>query len=388
MAAMINEDRKFLTMDATRGLAAICVMLFHYFSAAGIALFSSGYVAVDFFFCLSGFIIAYSYGDKLRHGMTPADFFIVRTIRLYPMYLIGTAIGVCVYFIFGAGQVGIVRAILSVPFALLGLPVLFRVPVTFGREVIDDFIFPFNIPAWSLFFEVVLNVLYATMRWSKQGFYLVVTTACVYFFMTTIRDGPSGFSISNFGGGLPRSVLSFSVGVAIFHFWARKAFQRIRISPVVPCCSVLALCLIPYSHTNFLLSVLIAVPFTVIASIQNPASAMVSRLFRLLGELSYPVYTIHVPIYQLVQFARNRVLGLPPSSSMPWPALLIVATAVLFLALLLARWWDGPIRRRMSAEFIALKVETKHADVRPMHRNQPPSLVAGIDSKTNVSRPL
>jgi peptidoglycan/LPS O-acetylase OafA/YrhL len=72
---MINENRKFLTMDATRGIAVICVMLFHYFSAAGLALFSSGYVAVDFFFCLSGFIIAYSYGDKLRNRMTPSEFF-------------------------------------------------------------------------------------------------------------------------------------------------------------------------------------------------------------------------------------------------------------------------------------------------------------------------
>ena len=137
-------------------------MLFHYFNAAGIALFSSGYVAVDLFFCLSGFIIAYSYGDKLRcNRMTPSEFFVVRTIRLYPMYLIGTAIGVCGYFVlhdFGDGQVGIKRALLAVPFALLCLPVLFRVPTTFGRDVIDDFLFPFNLAAWSLFFEMVVNV--------------------------------------------------------------------------------------------------------------------------------------------------------------------------------------------------------------------------------------
>ena len=352
---MINEDRKFLTMDANRGIAAICVMLGHYFNYAGLALFTSAHVAVDFFFCLSGFIIAYSYEDKLRCSrMTPSEFFVVRTIRLYPMYLIGTAIGVCGYFIldnFGASQVGNGRALLATPFALLCLPVLFRVPVTFGREVVDDFIFPFNLPAWSLFFEVVVNVLYATIRWSKQGLYFVVATACIYFFMTTVRDGPSGFFISNFGGGLPRSVFCFSVGVLIFHLWARKALHSVRINPVVPCCCLLAVCLLPYSHITFLLSVFIAVPFTVIASIQNPAGAIASRLFRVLGEVSYPVYTIHIPIYQLAQFAWNRVRGLPPSSSMPWPALLITAAGVLLLALLLARWWDGPIRRRLHVRF-------------------------------------
>jgi peptidoglycan/LPS O-acetylase OafA/YrhL len=375
---MINEDRKFLTMDATRGIAAICVMLFHYFSAAGVALFSSGYVAVDFFFCLSGFIIAYSYDDKLRcNRMTPSEFFVVRTIRLYPMYLIGTVIGVCGYFVlnnFGAGQVGIGRALLAVPFSLFCLPVLFRVPVTFGREVVDDFIFPFNLPAWSLFFEVVVNLLYATIRWSKHGFYFVVAAACLYFFVTTVRGGPSGFLISNFGAGLPRSVFSFSVGVLIFHLWARKAFQRVRINPVIPCCCVLALCLLPYSRTSFLLSVFIAVPFTVIASIQNPTGATVSRLFKVLGEVSYPVYAIHIPIYQLAQFAWNRVLGLPPLNSMPWPALLITGAGVLLLALLLARRWDGPIRRRIAAEFIALKTEPRRSAV-TIHHNQAPSLV-------------
>lgn len=359
---MNNENRKFSTMDATRGIAAICVMLFHYFGATGVPFFVSGYVAVDFFFCLSGFIIAYSYGEKLRSGMTPAHFFVVRAIRLYPIYLTGTVIGVCCYLAFngfGAGQTELGRTILAVPFALLGLPVLFRVPVTLGHVVADDFLFPFNLPAWSLFFEVVVNMLYATITWSKKGFYVVVAIACLYFFMTTVRDGPSGFSIANFGGGLPRSVYSFSVGVVIFHLWSHNVLQRIRISPIVPCCCVAALCFLPFSRTSFLLSVFVGVPITVAASIQNPAGAAASKLFGVLGELSYPVYAIHVPIYQIVQFGWNRAQGLPLSSNMPWTASLAITGGVLILAWLLARWWDAPLRRRMSAEFSGLALEAK-----------------------------
>jgi peptidoglycan/LPS O-acetylase OafA/YrhL len=91
----------------------------------------------------------------------------------------------------------------------------------------------------------------------------------------------------------------------------------------------MALCLLPYLNTTFLLSVFIAVPFTVAASVQNPAAAGTLKMFILLGEISYPTYAIHVPIYQLSQFAWNRVFGLPLTNTMPWPALLIVAAAVI-----------------------------------------------------------
>jgi peptidoglycan/LPS O-acetylase OafA/YrhL len=358
-APMIKPNRKFVTMDATRGIAAICVMLFHYLGGAGIPLFSSGYVAVDFFFCLSGFIIAFSYGDKLASNkMAPSEFLVIRAIRLYPMYLVGTIMGVFCYFAsndFGVGQVGMRRALIAIPFALLCLPFLFRVPITLGRDIVDDLVFPFNVPSWSLFFEVIVNVLYAIVRWSKQGVYIVFAVACLYFVMTTVKDGPSGFLIVNFAGGLPRSTFSFLTGVLIFYLWERGLLPGVRVNPIIPCSCVMVLCLLPYSNTTFLLSVFIAVPFTVAASIQNPAAAGISKMFILLGEISYPTYAIHVPIYQLSQFAWNRVFGLPLTNAMPWPALLIVAAAVICIAFMFVRWWDGPIRRRAMAELVTVK---------------------------------
>jgi peptidoglycan/LPS O-acetylase OafA/YrhL len=296
--------------------------------------------------------------------MMLSEFLLIRTIRLYPIYLLGTIIGVCYYFVsndFDVNQVGIKRALLAIPFAFLCLPVLFRLPITLGREIVDDFIFPFNLPSWSLFYEVIVNVLYAVVRWSKWGSYIVFTVAGVYFVMTTLKDGPSGFSILNFGGGLPRSAFSFSIGVLIFSLWKRGALRRVRINPIIPCCCVVALCLLPYSHETFLLSVFFAVPVTVAASVENPAGAGMSKLFKFLGTLSYPIYAIHVPIYQLSQFAWDRVLGLPPTNSMPWPTLLIVGAVVMCMASMLARWWDGPIRQRATAEFVAVKAQDAHS---------------------------
>jgi peptidoglycan/LPS O-acetylase OafA/YrhL len=96
--------------------------------------------------------------------------------------------------------------------------------------------------------------------------------------------------------------------------------------------------------------------------VQNPAVAGISKMFILLGEVSYPVYATHVPIYQLSQFAWDRVLGLPLTNTMPWPALLIVAAAVICMAFMFVRWWDGPIGRRATAELVPVKtnIKTQH----------------------------
>lgn len=349
---MIKQNHKFLTMDATRGVAAICVMLYHYLGPIGLHFLPSGHTAVDFFFCLSGFIIAFSYGEKLASNrITLADFFVIRAIRLYPMYVTGTAVGIFVYFIsnnFNGHQVGM--ALLAIPFSMFCLPVLYTLP--FGGI---GFPFPFNIPAWSLFFEIIVNVLYASIRWSKRVVYVLFAITSAYFVMTTLIDGQSGAAISSFMGGVPRAAFSFSIGALIFHLWQRGALQWVRINPIIPCCCVVAICLLPASKAYFFFIVFFAIPLIVTASVENPASVGLSRLFALLGEISYPLYAIHFPVYGLSQFAWDRALGLPLTNTMPWPAVLVLAVAVVCIAFVCARWLDAPIRRRVAAKLAEMR---------------------------------
>jgi peptidoglycan/LPS O-acetylase OafA/YrhL len=83
------QKRTFVTMEASRGIAAICVMLNHY---TGANLFPNP-IAPDFFWCLSGFVIASSYEQKLEGGMPVREFLRRRLIRVYPMYILGTFVG-------------------------------------------------------------------------------------------------------------------------------------------------------------------------------------------------------------------------------------------------------------------------------------------------------
>src|SRR5262245_14845562 len=93
----LNEHRpaqgsRLETLDAMRGVAAIVVVTFHLGSLLPGAT-TEGYLAVDFFFALSGYVLARTYDARLEHGMESLDFIRRRIIRLYPLYLIGFSLG-------------------------------------------------------------------------------------------------------------------------------------------------------------------------------------------------------------------------------------------------------------------------------------------------------
>ena len=92
----LSSKSHFEVLDGLRGVAAIAVMLFHSYHAEG--LFHNAWSAVDLFFLLSGFVIAYSSDEHLQHGMPATQFLLRRLIRLYPMIVLGTLVGVSMLF--------------------------------------------------------------------------------------------------------------------------------------------------------------------------------------------------------------------------------------------------------------------------------------------------
>ena len=91
----MGSDRqvRFDLLDGLRGLAAFAVMLVHYTEHNGLHKLPGAWIAVDLFFVLSGFVIAYSYGAKLIAGMPMRTFLLTRLIRLGPLYLLAMLVG-------------------------------------------------------------------------------------------------------------------------------------------------------------------------------------------------------------------------------------------------------------------------------------------------------
>lgn len=86
---------RFVFLDELRGLAALSVVLLHASQIFSFRLNSHPSLAVDFFFCLSGFVLANGYEQELKSGaLGSRAFFLKRVVRLYPMIVVGVALGV------------------------------------------------------------------------------------------------------------------------------------------------------------------------------------------------------------------------------------------------------------------------------------------------------
>lgn len=86
-----KAGERFLVLDSWRGICALLVALFHFPTSSMIsqsAFVGGSYLFVDFFFVLSGFVIASSYADRLNEPDEVARFALVRFGRVYPLHLV------------------------------------------------------------------------------------------------------------------------------------------------------------------------------------------------------------------------------------------------------------------------------------------------------------
>ena len=167
-ASYADSKAHYALLDGLRGVAALLVVLYHVFegfSFAGgspvITFINHGYLAVDFFFILSGFVIGYAYDDRWQKGFTLGDFFRRRIIRLHPMVVMGAVLGAAAFLIQGSVQwdgtpVATSWVMVALLFAMFMIPAVPGCP----REVRGNGeMFPLNGPCWSLFFEYIGNIL-------------------------------------------------------------------------------------------------------------------------------------------------------------------------------------------------------------------------------------
>uniref|UniRef100_UPI00286BBA1D acyltransferase family protein n=1 Tax=Sphingomonas sp. TaxID=28214 RepID=UPI00286BBA1D len=195
------------SLDGLRGIAAIIVLL-HHASAqvGGFPLFGSGYLAVDFFFMLSGYVVALAYERRLAGELGAARFMVLRIKRLYPLMAIGIIAGAAVALAGG------------MPGAAVGWHLaaqLAFVPIIAGSAGL----YILNGVQWSLFFELFANAMHAVQlrRWSGRAMVAAVIASLVLLAWTASRFEWFGLGDrgNNFIGGFPRVAFAYCVGVAM-----------------------------------------------------------------------------------------------------------------------------------------------------------------------------
>ncbi len=333
----------YATLDALRGVAAFAVMLLHGQDFFHPGLADSAYLAVDLFFLLSGFVVAHAYGDRLAAGMPVRRFFELRLVRLYPLHLAGLVLGLASVLVMLA--IGDDRLTLAeIGFGLLAGALFLPAPFT-GTALT---LFPLNAPAWSLFFEVVVNGAYGRCcRWlSRPALVVVVAASAAALLVQATAAGTidSGATWSNIHGGFARVFFSFTLGVLIWTLRARipAALGRFGAWPLLVI--LLALLLIDggsaVRRTYDLAFVLVVSPLLVAAGTQARATGRTRRGFAFLGAISFPLYVLHFPlIAPMLALAEAAGIALPVMGI----AYLVLSVAVAMVAMPI----DARIRRRI-----------------------------------------
>jgi peptidoglycan/LPS O-acetylase OafA/YrhL len=363
----LRADR-YDTLDGLRGIAAICVMIGHFGQIAGAYWPAHMFLAVDVFFAMSGFVIAHSYGERLRGGMPARRYLRRRLVRLYPMFIAGLLIGAGVLYAGAEGGVFDYRAgDIARGVALNALYIPFLNTARIGLDVGQ--IFPADPPAWSLFLEILASVAFIFLcraRWrTLLGLavfcYLALMGSGLYF---AHADGWLGFVVSNgfdsgnFLGGLPRVGFGFTLGM-LLHGLARDGVgQRAAeaVSRRVPYPSfalyagLLAVLVFPATLRGLyaMAALAVAVPAIVLAGAGiRPRGGLETRIARFLGWISYPLYCLHVPIFRAIICIHGGVHG----SAYPLMGAGVLATFA--VAIVAAKGYDEPLRAALSARLPA-----------------------------------
>lgn len=345
---------RLAVLDGVRGVAALIVMGLHIAGAMGSGLLGHGYLMVDLFFLMSGFVLSAGYGARLAEGAAGTWFAGKRLVRLYPLALAGLLLGAAV----AAGLAfGGQRGLEDQPLLLLVLAALF-LPWLGGGLVV-----PFNGPAWSLQLELWINVGYGyAARWLTDRRLATLTgVAAVVLIGVTLATGQfdGGFANNDPGRsagpwsyfvGWARVLFAFPLGILLHRWWAAGWFQSVSAASagwLLPAALLLVALPVPgLSPLYDLGAVLILFPLLVVLAANTRVSARAAGINALLGRLSYGLYVLHGPI--LVAFKYLEPAGLPLPARLAWYGL--AAALAIVAAALAERWIDRPARRWAAGE--------------------------------------
>lgn len=363
-------------LDGLRGIAALLVVFYHIFegfSFAGggtvIRTINHGYLAVDFFFMLSGFVIGYAYDDRWKKNMTLRYFFSRRLIRLHPMIVMGAVIGLVCFIIQGCvkwdgTQVPLSAVMTAFLFAVFLIPAY---PGA-GYDVRGNGeLFPLNGPVWSLFFEYIGNILYALFirRLGNRSLAVLVIFLGMGLSWFAISDVVGygmigvGWTLDglNFLGGMFRMLFPLTVGMLL-----SRNFRPLRIRGAFWICSavLIALFCVPYigvmsaiclNGVFEMICIAIVFPFLVwIGASGETGDRFTADICRFLGDLSYPLYAVHYPLMYLF-YSWLMEKGLYTLGE-TWQMSSMVYFGSIALACLCLKLYDEPVRKWLAGKFL------------------------------------
>lgn len=355
-----------------RGFAAILVTINHIGMNHDMRLGASAYLAVDFFFMLSGFVIALAYESRLQASFRFVDFLAARIIRLYPLLLLGMLFGVVKF----AAQVVTHDPQTLSPAAFLGSLTtgIFILPSNIPG--FTEFyphgltIMPLNTPQWSLFFEMAANIAFGALLYrlstAKLGLVVLCTGLLHAYGVVHVTDKAAGVLPFAFVWGFPRVFFGFSAGMLLYRFLRDAPRRATQLAHLPAAVLVLILAAAPSSIAMRWFeigTIFVALPLILTAGALWEIPEQHRNAYGLMGDISYPLYIMHFPLLMAFLAIGDRLDA---------PLLLMTLAFLVGMSLFsyaALRLFDEPARAWLSRHW----------------RNRDDNAAVGIDGPSNFT---
>lgn len=381
--AYLESKPRYEILDGLRGVAAMIVVAFHLFETYSPGpseqILNHGYLAVDFFFVLSGYVIGYAYDDRWNR-MTTWGFFKRRLVRLHPMLLLGTLIGAALFYFGDApsfplvNQTSVGTMLLVTLLGCLMIPLLPWWDIRGWQEIN-----PLNGASWSLMWEYIGNIIYALFvrRFTTTMLTIFVCLSALLTIDLSMNIDGTGLlkarewaQYTVIGGfGLSPDQLYIGITRLLYPFFMGLLLSRlqwkIKVRGGFWWCSLLVAAILvwpcvgkgEFGWVNGLyctLAILAAFPIIVIMGAGSETTDKKTTAWcKWLGAISYPLYITHYPwIYMQMKWAADH-------KDLPASVHVAVAVSIFVIAIAIAwaslKLYDEPVREWLKNNWLKTK---------------------------------
>ena len=375
---------RYEILDGLRGVAALIVVAFHLFETYSkgpvFQILNHGYLAVDFFFVLSGFVIGYAYDDRWNR-MSTWGFFKRRLVRLHPMLIMGTLIGAALFYF---GDAPLFPYVMQTPWwkmLLITLMGCLMLPTPPSMDIRGwSEVNSLNGASWSLMWEYIANILYALIIRHFSKLMLIVFVVLSAFLTIDVALNLDVFGLLEVrsyaqytvigGFGLSADQLYIGAARLFYPFFAGLLISRMGKTVKIErggfwWCSLLIAVILVVPHIGGMehrwmdgaynaLAILVLFPLIVMMGAGSTVTGKRSTaVCKFLGEISYPIYITHYPwIYVHMKWAATH-------QDAPLGTHICVAVGLFVLIIAIAyatlRLYDEPVREWLKEKVLMKK---------------------------------
>ena len=410
---LLRSKQRYEILDGLRGIASFIVIIFHFFELYSIGnpreqIINHGYLAVDFFYVLSGFVIGYAYDDRWDR-MSYWDFYKRRLIRLHPMVIAGSLLGMCYYYLGESSSSPLIENAKPYYFFLTIIMNILMIPTPVDMDIRGwGETNSFNGPNWTLSYEYLINIIYSlllrrlhTIVIGLMAFVsslLTINLTLNFDIFNVMKERESNKYTMIGGWSLTSCELYIGFTRLLYPFFIGYLIYRLNLKIKLPysfiiCSLILSICLCsPRVETDdypilngiyeaFVIIVIFPI-IIMIAAGDSTKNKIIIKICEILGDFSYPIYITHYPIIYL----NSAWTSFHMDDRLFNKIMLSIGSfcIMIFNAYALIELYDKPVRKWLSDKFIVKKLKKEDNDNKMNYNRINDSAVDNDYDKKNI----